>query len=150
MSVSKRSIGVSTSCVCACEDHSRCPATFPGLLKKGADLFYLPHPILAALLCPWNEITRTEPSIPCCVLMSIAHSSMTTSFFQSSLLLLKQLKIKFSVYIRFICTYLILKWFCVRLLTLVFWPGESHGPRSLAGYSPWGHKEFDMAERLTL
>ena len=24
--------------------------------------------------------------------------------------------------------------------TLVFLPGESHGPRSLAGYSLWGHK----------
>ena len=23
---------------------------------------------------------------------------------------------------------------------------SSHGQRSLAGYSPWGHKEFDMAE----
>ena len=27
--------------------------------------------------------------------------------------------------------------------TLVFWPGESHGQRSLAGYSPWGPKESD-------
>ena len=37
--------------------------------------------------------------------MRIAHRTMTTSLFQSSLLLLKQLKIKFSVYIRFICTH---------------------------------------------
>ena len=22
-------------------------------------------------------------------------------------------------------------------------PGESHGQRSLAGYSPWGHKDLD-------
>ena len=29
-------------------------------------------------------------------------------------------------------------------------PGESHGQRSLAGYSPWGHKESDMTERLSL
>ena len=28
-------------------------------------------------------------------------------------------------------------------------PGELHGQRSLAGYSPWGHKESDMTERLT-
>ena len=27
-------------------------------------------------------------------------------------------------------------------------PGKSHGQRSLAGYSPWGHKELDMTERL--
>ena len=33
--------------------------------------------------------------------------------------------------------------------TPVFLPGESHGPRSLAGYSPWGRKELDTTERLT-
>ena len=27
-------------------------------------------------------------------------------------------------------------------------PGKSHGQRSLIGYSPWGHKESDMTERL--
>ena len=32
------------------------------------------------------------------------------------------------------------------LPTPVFLPGESHGQRSLAGYSPWGHKESDMTE----
>ena len=25
-------------------------------------------------------------------------------------------------------------------------PGESRGQRSLAGYSPWGHKELDTSE----
>ena len=30
--------------------------------------------------------------------------------------------------------------------TPVFLPRESHGQRSLAGYSPWGHKEWDMTE----
>ena len=33
-------------------------------------------------------------------------------------------------------------------LTPVFLPGASHGQRSLAGYSPWGHKESDMTEQL--
>ena len=28
----------------------------------------------------------------------------------------------------------------------IFLPGESHGQRSLAGYSPWGCKEVDMTE----
>ena len=28
----------------------------------------------------------------------------------------------------------------------VFLPGESHGQRSLMGYSPWGLKESDMTE----
>ena len=30
----------------------------------------------------------------------------------------------------------------------MFWPGESHGQRSLAGYSLWGYKEPDTTERL--
>jgi len=34
--------------------------------------------------------------------------------------------------------------------TPVFLPGESHGQRSLAGYSSWGRKKLDMTERLTL
>ena len=34
--------------------------------------------------------------------------------------------------------------------TPVFLPGESHGQRSLVGYSPWGCKELEMTERLTL
>ena len=36
------------------------------------------------------------------------------------------------------------------LHTAVFLPGESHGQGSLAGYSPWGCKELDMTEQLTL
>ena len=36
------------------------------------------------------------------------------------------------------------------LSTPVVLPGESHGQRSLAGYSPWGHKDLGTAERLTL
>ena len=34
--------------------------------------------------------------------------------------------------------------------TPVFLPGKSHGQRSLAGYSPWCHKEQDMTQRLCL
>ena len=33
--------------------------------------------------------------------------------------------------------------------TLVFLPAEFHGQRSLAGYSPWGHKESDTTKQLT-
>ena len=32
-----------------------------------------------------------------------------------------------------------------QLPTLVFWPGEFHGPNN-----PWGHKESDTTERLSL
>ena len=32
--------------------------------------------------------------------------------------------------------------------TPVFLPGESHGGKSLVGYSPWGRKESDTTERL--
>ena len=34
--------------------------------------------------------------------------------------------------------------------TQAFLPGEPHGQRSLADYSPWGHKESDTTERLSL
>ena len=34
--------------------------------------------------------------------------------------------------------------------TPVLLPGESYGQRSLAGYSPWGCKQSDTTERLTL
>ena len=34
--------------------------------------------------------------------------------------------------------------------TSVRLPGEFQGQRSLAGWSPWGHKESDRTERLTL
>ena len=32
----------------------------------------------------------------------------------------------------------------------VFWPGEFHGQRSLAGYNPWGCKESDTTKRFSL
>ena len=35
-------------------------------------------------------------------------------------------------------------------LTPIFLPGEFHGQRNLVGYSPCGHNELDMIERLTL
>ena len=34
--------------------------------------------------------------------------------------------------------------------TSVFLPGKSHGERSLVDYSPWGHRELDMTERLSI
>ena len=34
------------------------------------------------------------------------------------------------------------------LPTLVFLPGEFHGQRSLADYSPWGHQKLDTTERI--
>ena len=37
-------------------------------------------------------------------------------------------------------------WRWARQPTPVFLPGESHGQRSLTGYSPWGHKESNTTE----
>ena len=34
--------------------------------------------------------------------------------------------------------------------TPIFLPGDSHRQRSLVEYRPWGHKESDRAEQLTL
>ena len=36
------------------------------------------------------------------------------------------------------------------LPTPIFLPREFHVRRSLVGYSPWGHKELDTAEQLTV
>ena len=33
-----------------------------------------------------------------------------------------------------------------QILTPVYLPGESHGQRNLAGYSPWGLKKLDTTE----
>ena len=41
-------------------------------------------------------------------------------------------------------------WRRKRKPTPVFLPGESHGQRSLEGYSPWDCKELDMTEWLSL
>ena len=41
-------------------------------------------------------------------------------------------------------------WGRARQPTPVSLPGESHGQRSLVGYSPWSHKELDTTEQLTL
>ena len=41
-------------------------------------------------------------------------------------------------------------WRKALLPTPVFLPGELYRKRSLAGYSPWGHKELDTTERLAL
>ena len=40
-------------------------------------------------------------------------------------------------------------WRRERLSALVFLPGEFHGERNLAGYSPCGCKESDRTDRLT-
>ena len=34
--------------------------------------------------------------------------------------------------------------------TPAFLPGESHGQRKLVGYSPWGRKESDTTETLSM
>ena len=34
------------------------------------------------------------------------------------------------------------------MATPIFSPGKSHGQRSLAGYSPWDHKEMDTTEQI--
>ena len=40
-------------------------------------------------------------------------------------------------------------WRREQLPTLVFWPGEFHGQRSLAGCTPRGCKELDTTEQLS-
>ena len=38
-----------------------------------------------------------------------------------------------------------MSWIREQLLTPLFWPGKFHGL-----YSPWGHKELDIIEQLSL
>ena len=40
-------------------------------------------------------------------------------------------------------------WRRIWQLSPVFLPVESHGQRSLVGYSPWGRKESDTTEQLS-
>ena len=35
-------------------------------------------------------------------------------------------------------------------ITPIFLPEKFHGLRSLVGYSPWGCKELDMTEQLSM
>ena len=44
---------------------------------------------------------------------------------------------------------IILTWRKEWQATPVFLPVEFHGQRSLASYSPWGHKESDMTDTYT-
>ena len=50
----------------------------------------------------------------------------------------------------FLCTVGKVPWRRKWQPTPVFLPRESHGQRSLAGYSPWGRKKSDTTERLIL
>ena len=43
-------------------------------------------------------------------------------------------------------TQLVISWRRERIPSPVFWPGEFHGQRILAGYSPWDPKEWDILE----
>ena len=44
-------------------------------------------------------------------------------------------------------THVVTSWSRKWQLTLIFLPGKFHGQRSLADYSPWGHKESDTTEQ---
>ena len=47
-----------------------------------------------------------------------------------------------------LCLFTFMHWRRKWQPTPMFLPGESHGQRSLVGYSPWGHKESDTTEQL--
>ena len=47
-------------------------------------------------------------------------------------------------------SYLLFPWNTTWNTTPIFWSGEFHGQRILVGNSPWGHKESDTTERLSL
>ena len=50
-------------------------------------------------------------------------------------------------HLEFTSSYGVSPWRRTRQPTPVFLPGESHGQRSLVGYSPLGRKQLDMTEK---
>ena len=59
-------------------------------------------------------------------------------------------KIKFFLYFLFSVFFVIFVWKALKIdyRTVLYSHGESHGGRSLVGYSPWGRKASDTTERL--
>ena len=55
--------------------------------------------------------------------------------------------IQVAILFKSLTTYFISSQLTISLgITPVFLPGESHGQRKLAGYSPWGRRELNATE----
>ena len=119
-----------------------------------SDSLQLQGPKPAKLLCPWNSPGKTT-GVGCQSLLSgtsqlndptCVSCCSCLPWQANSLLLSHQIK-----YYPAITVWLNNSgWTRDQLPTPVFWPGEFHGQRKLAGYSLWDHKESDMTERLAL
>ena len=103
--------------------------------------------------------------------MSLCHTLVILSIFQCFIILFLKTNEKFFYLCIFGCIgslllrlffffFFFISWrlitlqyfsgFCHTLKWIRFLPGEFHGQRSLAGYSPWDREESGMAECLTL
>ena len=113
---------------------------------------------LSLFIClPHSHSVTMNPGLPQCLQsfpgLSLSHS---LSYFRASLVAQLVKKKKKKKKTRLQCRKLWfnswagkIPWRRAWQPTPVFLPGESHGQRSLADYSPWGHKESDTAERLS-
>ena len=113
---------------------------------------------LPFLLCFTNKLaTRLSPALKLGLLPSVSTprgflnwtralltAKRLTAFCQLIILSLFLIQYKFPSR-----TYYDLYWRREWQLTPVLLPGESHGQRSLVGYSPWGGKELDMTGQLS-
>ena len=113
---------------------------------------------LPFLLCFTNKLaTRLFPALKLGLLPSVSTprgflnwtralltAKRLTAFCQLIILSLFLIQYKFPSR-----TYYDLYWRREWQLTPVLLPGESHGQRSLVGYSPWGCKELDMTKWLS-
>ena len=127
---------------------------------------------------PKHPVSCIEPGLAICFIYDIIHVSMPFSqiipsspspteskrlFYTSMSLLLSRIqgyRYQLSKFHIFKCI-LFNGWVILSLLTLMHWrrkwqptpmflPGESNGQKSLAGFSPWGHKKLDTTKQLTL
>ena len=90
------------------------------------------YPTLINIYHPFQSILGNE------ILNFLSHSGS-----DSKKIRLQSRKLGFSPWVRKI------HWRREQLPTSGFLPGEFDGQRSLAGYSPQGHKELDTTERIT-
>ena len=122
--------------------HARlpCPLPTPGACSNSCPSSRWCHPTISSSVVPFSSCLQSFPA---------SGSFLKSQFFASGGSVLKFhlqyrtcRRLGFDPWVRKI------SWRRKWQPTPVFLPGKSHGRRSLVGYSPWGHKESDIAEWL--
>ena len=129
-----------------------------GHLLTQLDAFIFPVPILARAVLPrilgsffWRLVLETKIWVVDAlvtagmigVLLLLRRASQVTQCKESTCRCMRLKRLRSDHWVRKI------PWRRKWQPAPVFSPGRFHGQRSLAGYSPWGHKELDIAELLS-